>query len=267
MDVQTNETQTQRLTQSVAKALGILESFTERVPSLSFAELAQSSDLAPSTLRRLLATLESLGYLQHDAHGLYRLGAKALNLAPPALAGYEVRNQGLPVLDELSVETGLNANLGVLHEGRMLYLASVARNLPHRRLFGVPGRMTAAHSTAIGKVLLAFRPFEDVVAMLEKAGGLIRRTPKTITTWEVLEVELGRVRELGYAFDDEEAATGGLCVAAPVRDRTGEVVAGISASGMNWEIDRTRLDELATKVVRHAETLSYKLGYAFAAEW
>jgi len=267
MDVQMNETQTQRLTRSVAKALGILESFTERVPSLSFTELAQSSDLAPSTLRRLLTTLESLGYLQQDAHGLYRLGARALGLAPPALAGYEVRNQALPVLDELSVETGLNSNLGILYDGRMLYLASVARNLPHRRLFGVPGRMAAAHSTALGKVLLAFRPFGEVVAMLEKAGGLIRRTPKTITTWEALEAELARVRELGYAFDDEEAASGGLCVAAPARDRTGEVVAAISASGMSWEIDRAKLDELAAKVVRQAETLSYKLGYAFAAEW
>ena len=103
--------------------------------------------------------------------------------------------------------------------------------------------------------------------MIEKNGGLFRRTPKTITSWEELERELERIRERGYALDDEEASTGGLCVAAPVRDRSGEVVASISASGMISEIDRCKIDQLAATVISNAEAMSYKLGYAFATEW
>lgn len=262
-----NEAQAQQLTGSVAKAFRILESFTERCPRLSFNDLCDEVDLAPTTLRRLLSTMESLGYLQHDTFGQYQLGPRSMTLAPPALAASELRNQALPVLDELSTTSGLNANLSVLYEGKLLYLGCVARNLPRRRYFSVTGRLAAAHSTAMGKALLAYLPWDDARRSLEKAGGLVARTPKTITSWEILEQDLEVVRGCGYAFDDEEAVVGGFCVAAPVRDRSGEVVASISVSGMNWEIDRSKIKELAALVTSQAEALSFKLGYAFATEW
>lgn len=267
MKADTEERPDQQLTRSVAKAFSILQAFSERAPRLSLSDLCASVDLSPSTLRRLLATLESLGYVQHDSLGLYRLGGRALSLAAPALAGDEVRNQSLPVLEDLSGATGgLNSNVGTLYEGRLLYLASVARNVT-QRAFGVPGRLSALHSTALGKVMLAYRPMEDAREIIEKGGGLVRRTPKTIATWEDLEEELARVRERGYAVDDEEATAGGLCVAAPVRDRSAEVVAALSASGMVWEISQSRIREIAAQVVSHALTLSYKLGYVLASEW
>lgn len=266
MSVERDDVQVQQLTRSVAKAFSILESFSERQPRLTLADLCELVELSPSTLRRLLATLESLGYLAHDSFGQYMLGGRALSLAPVALAANETRTQALPIIEDLSNSTGLNANVGTLYEGRLLYLACVSQNVL-RRHFGVPGRLAAAHSTGIGKVLLAYRTFEEVRQMIEKNGGLFRRTPKTITSWEELERELERIRERGYALDDEEASTGGLCVAAPVRDRSGEVVASISASGMISEIDRCKIDQLAATVISHAEALSYKLGYAFATEW
>lgn len=261
------DSQSQQLTRSVAKALRILECFSERSPRLGFAELCEAVDLAPTTVRRLLATMESLGYLQHDSFGQYRLGPRSLALAAPALAGYEIRNQALPVLDELSTVTGLNANLAVLYEGRLLYLACTSLNLPRRLHFGVPGRLAAIQGTAIGKVLLAHLPADEARRVLEKGGGLIARTPRTVTRWEDLLEEFARVRERGYAIDDEEVAAGGFCLAAPVRDRSGQVVAGISASGMTWEIDRTKVEGIASAVTGQAETLSFKLGFAFATEW
>jgi len=261
------EAQAQQLTRSVAKAFRILESFSEREPRHSFAELCAEVDFAPSTMRRLLSTMESLGYLQHDSHGQYHLGPRALALAPAALAASDIRNQALPVLDELSRITGLNANLGVLYEGKLLYLACVSTNLPRRRYFGVPGRLAAIQGTAMGKVLLAYLPEEAARRVVEKGGGLVARTARTITKWEDLVQELARVREREYAIDDEEVVEGGLCLAAPVRDRSGQVVAALSASGMTWEIDRRRMSELAEAVTGQAETLSFKLGLAFAIEW
>jgi DNA-binding IclR family transcriptional regulator len=101
----------QQLTWSVAKALNILESFTERAPSLCLAELVK---LPPTTLRRLLGTLESLGCVRQESSGSHLLDMRALSLTPPALAGLEMRCQALPILDELSPRTCLNANLGIL---------------------------------------------------------------------------------------------------------------------------------------------------------
>jgi DNA-binding IclR family transcriptional regulator len=251
---------------AVAKALGILDCFTEQVPRLALAEICAKVGLAPSTVRRFLATLESLGYVQRDSMGLYQLGAHLLSHAPAALAGYEVRNQALPVLEDLSKATGLNANLAVLHEGRILYLAATSHNVLHRH-FGVPGRLGSAHATAMGKLLLAYLPLESAMLAVEQAGGLPARTAKTITTWERLAEELASIRERGYAVDDEEVAEGGLCLAAPVRDRTGQVVAAMSASGMTWEIDRAKIEEVAEAIKRHAGILSYKLGYAFSMHW
>jgi DNA-binding IclR family transcriptional regulator len=262
-----SEAQVQQLTRSVAKAFGILEVFGERAPQLTFGEISDAVDLAPTTLRRLLVTLESLGYVARDPHGRYQLGVRALNLAPAALAAYDIRTQALPMLDELATKAGLNANLGVLRDGRLLYIASIVGNLPRRRHFSVPGRLALAHSNALGKVILADLDFAAARTLLEKAGGLVARTPKTITNWDEFEAELAQVREQGYAVDEEEATVGGRCVAAPIHDRSGAVVAAISASGMIWEIPPESVHDLAATVIRCAETLSFKLGYSFATEW
>ena len=267
MPVEFSESQVQQLTRSVAKAFGILEVFSERSPQLSLGEIAEAVDIAPTTLRRLLATLESLGYVERDPLGRYQLGVRALGLAPAALAAYDVRIQALPLLDELATKTGLNANLGVLRDGRLLYLASIVGNLPRRRHFSVPGRIATAHANALGKVMLADLDYAAARALLEKAGGLIARTPKTIADWDALEAELARVREQGYAVDEEEATLGGRCVAVPVHDRSGSVVAAISASGMTWEVSPERIPELAATAGACAATLSFKLGYSFATEW
>ena len=144
MSVERDDVQVQQLTRSVAKAFSILESFSERQPRLTFADLCELVELSPSTLRRLLATLESFGYLAHDSFGQYMLGGRALSLAPVALAANETRTQALPIIEDLSNSTGLNANVGTLYEGRLLYLACVSQNVL-RRHFGVPGRLAAAH--------------------------------------------------------------------------------------------------------------------------
>ncbi|HLH74404.1 MAG TPA: IclR family transcriptional regulator [Chloroflexota bacterium] len=255
-----------QVTPSVAKAFRILECFSERRPRLTFAELAEQVDLPPTTLRRLLATLESLDYVQHDPLGLYRLGPRALALSPAALAGYDVRNQALPVLDDLAILTSLNANLGTLYQGRLLYLACVSHNVT-RRIFSVPGRLAMAHCTALGKVMLASRPLDEVPSIVALAGGLVKRTVHTRTTWEDLEAELAQVRERGYAVDDEEVAIGSRCIAAPVRGQSGEVIAALGVNGTTEEIERDRIPELISVVRQSAETLSYKLGAAFAREW
>jgi DNA-binding IclR family transcriptional regulator len=269
-DIEKSETQDaglQQLTRSVAKALCILDCFTERTPRLTLAELSEQVDLAPTTLRRLASTLDTLGYLSRDDLGRYQLGVKAMSLAPAGLAAYDIRNVALPVLDMLSTQTGLNANLGILHDGRLVYLATVIRNLPRRRHFGVPGRLAAAHCNGLGKAMLAHLSPSEARSTLTKAGGLSARTPRTITSFDMLEAELAEVRERGYALDDEEAAIGGRCVAAPIRDRTGAVVAAISLSGMVDEINDTLIPGLADVLVRAAEEISFKLGYSFATEW
>jgi DNA-binding IclR family transcriptional regulator len=124
----------------------------------------------------------------------------------------------------------------------------------------IVGRLVPAHCTALGKALLAhLSPGErrDLLA----GRPLERRTAKTITSLRRLEVEMARVLARGYAVDDEELHEGVLCVAAPVRDHAGEVVAAISVSVLKARVTAARMERIGQEVVRTAAIISGEMGY------
>ena len=117
-----------------------------------------------------------------------------------------------------------------------------------------------AHCTALGKVLLAhMTPAER--RQLLAAHPLERRTPKTITSLRRLEVEVTAVMKRGYAVDNEELNTGVMCVAAPIRDHAGVVVAAISLSLLKARVTEARLEKIAQEVIRTAAIISGAMGY------
>jgi len=118
-----------------------------------------------------------------------------------------------------------------------------------------------AHCTAIGKTLLAHLPEAELKAFLQSTE-LRPLTPKTITAAPILEQELERVRRQGYGFDDEEFAQGIRCLAAPVRNFTGHVVAAIGISGPVWRVSLDRVAELTEVVISMGQRLSQQLGHA-----
>lgn len=249
------------LTQSVTRALAILSCFTDEQPQIRVIDVAKKLELTQSNVSRLLATMEALGYVEKDElSGFYRLGPQIVTLGGIALNNYEIRKQALPELHELERRLGLGANLAILNDGKMFYLAHVdSHKAP--RMYTMIGRHNPLHCTGIGKVLLAHMERGKAEELLRREG-MYPFTQKTVSDFAQLTAQLDEIRLRGYAVENEELALGRCCVAAPVRDRSGEVVAGISLSGPLSEIDLPRRErELAGILIEVTDRVSVKMGH------
>jgi len=250
--------------QSVERALDILEALAGAGGDIGIVELSRLVGLHASTVHRLLTSLMGRGYVsQSDQTGRYSLGPRALRLGRAFHEQSDIRAQARPFLQRLMEESGETANLIILDRDEAVYIDQVPS--PRLvRMFAEVGRRVPLHSTGCGKVLLAHqRPEERARIVQEK--GLPASTPRTITSPEELERELAQVRACGYAIDNEEQEEGVRCVAAPVRDYTGQVVAAISLSGPTTRLSLERIQELAPLVMAACAELSASLGYSEAA--
>ncbi|MEI8190961.1 MAG: IclR family transcriptional regulator, partial [candidate division NC10 bacterium] len=169
-----------------------------------------------------------------------------------------------PVMERLAAESGENANLGVLEKDRVLNIHKVAGPRPISLHIDAPGGVEA-YATGLGKVLLAALDPAEVERRLAGAR-LIRLTPTTVTGRRALRVELRRVRTQGHAVDNEECSVGIRAVAAPVRDRTGSVVAALSVAGPSHRMTRERITALAPSVMEAVREISKRLGYVVGTE-
>lgn len=243
---------------SVSKALELLELVVRSSGDCGVKELARETGSHPSTVSRLLSTLSAYGFLRQDRlTGRYRGGFKILELSSHILKKLPLRDAAAPFLLQLMRESGETTNLVVLDGAAVVYIDCV-ENAALVTTSSRVGRRLPAHCTAAGKVLLAFH--EGALACLPD-GEFPRYTDRTITTRERLLEELERVRRQGYAVDDEEQETGLRCVAAPVRNHQGEVVAAVSISGPTVQLSDHRLAEVIPLVVRISREISARLGY------
>jgi DNA-binding IclR family transcriptional regulator len=252
------------ITQSVTRALAILSCFSDEQPELRVIDFSKKLDLTQSNVSRLLTTMVSLGYVEKDEYsGFYRLGHQIITLGGIALNNSEIRKFALPDLYDLERRLGLGANLAVLKAQHMFYLAHVDSH-KSPRMYTLLGRSNPLYSTGIGKVLLAHLSPEDVKALLDRID-ITAYTDRTITDRGLLMQELEIVRSRGYAMELEELALGRACIAAPLRGRSGKVVAGISLSGPLSDIglpERER--ELSGILIEVADRISVKMGYITA---
>jgi len=246
--------------QSLQRGLGILELIAKDANGVTMAEVSRRIGLHTSTTFHLLRTLTSLGYLAQDetTRG-YRLGSKVFHLAASASTEVELLKVSSPLLAEMAEQTGETSHLAVFEHGEVIVINKIDGSSPIR-LSDRVGYPRPAHSTAIGKVLLAHLSEAELKVFLSKHE-LRPLTPRTITAVPVLEQELARVREQGYAFDDEEFNQGIRCLAAPVRNFTDQVVAAIGISGPVWRVSLDRVAQLTEFVKAAGSRLSQQLGY------
>ncbi|MEV5409505.1 IclR family transcriptional regulator [Thermopolyspora sp. NPDC052614] len=224
--------------QSVDRALDVLEALAGHGGEAGLSEIAATTGLPYGTIHRLLRTLLARGYVRQESDRRYALGGALVRLggAAEGMVGVWAR----PYLARMVELSGETANLAVLEGDFVVYVAQVPS--PRRlRMFAEVGRRVPAHSTAVGKVLLADRA--DAAAILERTG-MPRRTDQTITSVEGMLAELEAVREQGYALDLGEEETGVHCLAVPVHDGD-RVVASMSVSGPSDRIGAVDLAELA----------------------
>lgn len=215
---------------SVDNALVLLKTFQDR-PSVSVKEGAELLGVAPSTAHRLLTTLQAHGFVGQDrVTRRYWAGPSLIDVALGALRGLDVRRVAHRHLDALSEDLGETANLAVLDKAQLKvrFLDSVEGSQPVR-VSSRTGTVLPAHCTAVGKVLLAELPEEEVLRRYpdEHLHGLT--TESVISRTELL-ADLQRVRQCGYAMNFGESTIGLTAVAVPIHDPRGQAVAAIGVS-------------------------------------
>jgi IclR family pca regulon transcriptional regulator len=258
-----------RYSQSLERGLAILSCFTPKRPVLGIADIADELGMSRSTTHRYVITLVALGYLEQGASRKYRLGLRVTNLGMSALNSTGLREHAHPYLEELRQRTSYSTSLAVLDGADIVY---VDRARSFRRGQGAidldlhPGSRLPAHSTAMGKILLAYLPESEQRELLGSMK-LSKQGPNTITSKKALREELEEVREEGFAVNDEELAPDLYSIAAPVRNEAREVVAAINVAAASSMISLEEMvDALSPHLLSTADRISARLGYRRADE-
>lgn len=249
---------------ALERGLRLLCEFDRETRTLSAPELARRFDLPRSTVFRLLATLENLGFVEREAGGReYRLGLAVLRLGFEYLASLQLNELGLPLLERLREQTGYPCVL-VVRDGRsVVYVARVAPPSPFVSAVTVGTRLPA-HATVLGRVLLSDLSMPQLRALYpeERLEAFSETTPRTVTElFNLVQAD----RASGFAVSQGFYESNISAIAAPVRDHSGSVMAALGLTMNAGQIDEGELDELIRQVRAAADELSALLNYAPAA--
>jgi IclR family transcriptional regulator, KDG regulon repressor len=243
------------------KIFAVLEYFMEKggkQQAVPFQEVAQALPFAKTTVHRILYSLEKLGYLEKagDGRAHYRLASKFFELTEPGFHFRRLQAVAKTIMQSLMIRFAETVNLAVLDEGQVAYI-DVLQSPSTLRIAATPGERTPAHSTALGKAMLAYLSEDEVHSLIERQP-LIKMTPRTITHKAHLLEHLASVREQGIALDLEENLSGVVCAAAPIFDQHGRVVAAISISGPATRME-PKLTHIQDEIRTAGQTISRML--------
>ncbi len=248
--------------QSVMRAISVLNALAASNDGMTLTEIAQTVSLPPSTVHRLLTTLQQARFVRFDAdRGGWQIGVSCFSVGNAFLRSRDLVTITRPYLRRLMEECGETANLAVRDNAEMVYLAQ-AECREMMRALAKPGARVPIAGSAVGKTLLARLP-EGEVERLIGLPGPDSRTRKTIAALPRMLDELARVRTQLYAVDDEEHAVGLRCVAAAVFDHLGDPLGAISLSGPTARITDDRIAQLGACVREVAKDATTALGGAW----
>jgi IclR family transcriptional regulator, KDG regulon repressor len=240
------------------RALDVLEALADGTGPLGVTELARRVGATKSAAYRVLANLERRGYVSKDpTTARYALGTRLAYLGQRSLGTFDLRQVARPILDDLNRRFHETVNLGVLEGDEVVYIDMVESHHGLRMAARI-GARDHVHSTALGKAILAYLPPEAIQRRLQRP--LQPRTEHTITDPARLTTELARVRVHGVAEDHAENELGARCVAAPIFDHAGAVIAAISVSSPESRLDDRRASEVADAVRSAAQEITRRVG-------
>ena len=250
-----------RAVPAVGRALDILELFLDE-ERLSAPEVAGRLGLPRTTVHELIGTLVERSYLA-PAGGQpvrYRLGMRPFQLGAAFADHLDLAREAQQAAAEVAAACGETVHVAVLDGTDVVYVAKVDSTHPVRMVSAV-GRRLPAHCTGVGKVLLAGLDLEELAARYPRGRALPAMTPRSITSLRRLRACLADVRELGLAYDERESNDAVHCVAAPVHDHGGALVAAMSISVPSFRWSDQRRREWSELVRRGAAGLSERLGH------
>lgn len=241
---------------SVEKAVRVLELLAHHGPK-SVSQIASDLGYNRPGAHRFLSTFKDLGYVQQTVDGQYELSFKILELSTKLASRFEIRKSASSFMRQLSSTFHETVNLGFLDQQDVVHLDKI--DSPELlRPDPEIGSRAPAHTTALGKAILAFLPSDKLDAFLLKADWT-PQTPKTCSSPEGLLKELQTIRDRGYAFDDEELCLGLRCVAVPIFDQHNFPRYAISISGPSMRMSNARMDQMSLELLHMGKTLSQRL--------
>lgn len=244
--------------QSLARAFSILEEIARSRDGINLAELSKRVGLHNSTTFHLVKTMVSLGYVRQLKDKRYRVGRPLFALAANSLDDVEMVSLAMPVLEDLSRETGEAGHFAVRMGDAVVVIARTG-GAGAFQLTDRVGIVRPAHCTALGKIILAALRPEQLERFLGRAE-LKAFTSKSIIEVAALRREIDEVRRAGIAFDDGEFDPELRCVGVPVRDFTGRLIGAIGISGPVWRLSIQALQSRAKLVEAAAARLSAEFG-------
>ncbi|MEH6942252.1 IclR family transcriptional regulator [Bacillus sp. JJ722] len=251
----------ENMVKSVSRALDIITILSLKKGGLGVTEIASQIDINKSSVYRILSTLVQYGYVEQDPDtGRYKLGYKFLEISSKLLESIDLRTEAQPFLKELENETNEVIHLVVYDQGEVVYIEKLEGN-ELLRMHSRVGKRAPMHCTSVGKAILAHLPTNVVSTILHQKGMPVH-TDRTITDKEEFMKELVKVKENGCAYDLEENEYGITCIAAPIFDHLGKVIAAVSISGTTIRMTDQRLEQLQKRMIQVGKQISIRLGYA-----
>lgn len=246
---------------AIYRTAEVLNCFTRKYPEQSLIDITKETGLHKSTVFRILDTLEQLKWVRRDSKlGTYQLGFDLFELGFRAVQGLDFYNVSLTHLEKLTKVTRQSAHLVVRDNGKALYINKVESASTIISQPSQIGLRLPMHCTAVGKILLSGLPADEVDAILDREG-MNKVTANTLDQPVKLHKALVEIQEQGYALDNEEIQIGLRCVAAPVRDFKGRVVAAVSVSGLAASFYGEQLSFYIEAVKNAALKISEDLGW------
>lgn len=245
---------------SVIKTIKILEVLAEQ-NKVSLTELSALIGGHKSTVYRFMCTLIDLGYVARDENELYSPTLKMFQLGMCIYSRIDLVSQAMPTLKRLALLSEETVHLVTENYGQLIYLHKIESNHNLRvSMQSKVGGSAPAYCTGVGKIMLAYKSKEEIETYMSTCN-FIKFTPSTITNRLDLEQELVKIRHNGWCYDDEEHETGVRCVAAPIRNFRGDVIASISVSGPTVRLTDDRMAALTDIVVSSALEISKSMGF------
>ena len=242
--------------QVIERMMTLLDALAAASEPATLKHLASVTELHPSTAHRILGAMTTARFVERQEAGTYRLGIRLLELGNLVKSRINVREVALPFMQSLRESIGEAINLGARHDDEIVYIERTSSGHSLVRVVYLVGGRAPLHLTSLGKLFLAADSPQQVRDYARRTG-LPGKTPRSLTTLAALEKELEKVRRHGVAYDDEEAEIGLKCVAAPIHDEEGHVVAALSVSAPADRHDPA----WAAQVKKSAEAVSRALGY------
>lgn len=256
------DTKLSKTNQSVEKTMKLVEIMASHSEAMKLQNIAAEADIPASTTLRMLNTLLQMGYVNQNSDTLkYSLSLKFAYIGEQVKRQFNISQTSHPFLIKLSNSVGECSCLAVEEGNEIIYL-DVFTNQINNILTTTQriGKRAPLYCTGIGKILLTNYTKEELSAYVKNTP-LLPYTQKTITSLAELNLELDKIRSQGYAFDDEECDQGAKCVAAPIRDYTGRIIAGISITAPTIRLQPERISAILPILLDTANEISQTLGY------